>query len=284
MTGYKDKSRKLARQHFWEKHDREEYRCPDCGRKEEDVSYGFEVHHKNGEPMDNRPENHIALCRTCHNIREGKKPSMGQIQRLRNQIKSTNKFSSEQSGTPEVYLAGTMDDEGGSGKSWRASVAAEGPRGVYVNQIPGSPVGFNSPTEVSFEHGGDPVTNIVRDDIALLDSSDAIVAYFEREEQVGTLTELVYAVTNGKPALVLFSDSLVSKVEACSISDGVIYDHTIPVYWFLVNFLQNYITDECGGDVEISIVKSNEEIKDCIIEWEWHLESAPKPERSENKP
>lgn len=272
MSRYKKRSRQLARQHFWEKHDRESYTCPDCGRIEDDVAYGFEVHHKNGKPMDNRPENHIALCRTCHNIREGKKPSMGQIQRLRNQIKSTNKFSSEQSGTPKIYLAGSMDDEGTRRKSWRASVAAESLRGTYINQIPSSPVGFNSPTEVSFEHGGDSVDNIAKDDLSLVDSSDAIVAYFEKTEQVGTLTELVYAVTNGMPALVLFSDSLVNTAGPLSISDGVFYDHTIPVYWFLINFLQNHICGECEGDVEISVVESKEEIKNTIMEWGWHKE------------
>lgn len=275
MSRYKKRSRKLARQHFWEKHDRDSYTCPDCGRTEDEVAYTFEVHHKNGEPMDNRPENHIALCRTCHNLRENKKPSMGQIQRLRNHIKKDNSEEDDDSGVPEVYLAGAMDDEGRSRPSWRSSIAEEQMHGVYINQIPSSPVGFNSPTEVSFEHGGDPVGGIAKDDMSLLDSSDAIVAYFDKEEQVGTLTELVYAVTKGMPALVVFNESLVTDVRELSyIASGVDYSSQIPVYWFLVNFLTGHISRKCGEDIEIAVVESKDEIKDEVINWDWHNNAA----------
>lgn len=83
MSKYKNRSRKLARDSYWEKHDRRTYQCPDCGRTEDELSQGFEVHHKNGEPLDNRPENQVALCRLCHNLREGKKPSIEQIRQVR---------------------------------------------------------------------------------------------------------------------------------------------------------------------------------------------------------
>jgi HNH endonuclease len=39
-------------------------RCADCGRS--DVS--LEVHHVNGDPMDNRIANTIPLCRDCHRM------------------------------------------------------------------------------------------------------------------------------------------------------------------------------------------------------------------------
>jgi len=277
MSRYKKRSRKIARQLFWEKHDRDEYSCPDCGRLEEEVSYSFEVHHKNGEPMDNRPENHVALCRTCHNLRENKKPSMGQIQRLRNQVKKDQTDPRDDSGVPEVYLAGCMDNEGVSRSGWRSSIADKRMGGVYINNIPSSPVGFNSPTEVSFEHSGDPVRGIAKDDMSLLDSSDAIVAYFSKKEQVGTLTELVYAVSKGMPALVVFNESLVTDTpEMSNISFGVDFSFQIDVYWFLVNFLTAHISKECGGDIEISVVETIDEIKDEVIKWEWHNEASAK--------
>jgi len=78
-----DRHRKLARQNFWEEHDREHYECPDCGRRESAVVDSFEVHHINGEPRDNRSENHVALCRLCHHLREGRKPPMRCINQLR---------------------------------------------------------------------------------------------------------------------------------------------------------------------------------------------------------
>jgi 5-methylcytosine-specific restriction endonuclease McrA len=37
-------------------------RCADCGRS--DVP--LEVHHVNGDPLDNRIQNTIPLCRDCH--------------------------------------------------------------------------------------------------------------------------------------------------------------------------------------------------------------------------
>lgn len=274
MSRYKKKSRKLARQHFWEKHDRESYACPDCGREEEDVAYSFEVHHKNGEPMDNRPENHVALCRTCHNLREGKKPSLDQIQRLRNHIKKESAESNENDGTPEVYLAGSMDYDSSEHQGWRSSVAERADRGTY-RYTGSTPIGINSPTEVEFSHGCGPVHGIAGDDMELVDESDAILAYFEKEEQVGTLTELVYAVTQGKPALVIFDASLVPLVgkSNCpwdSISAGVEYHHVSPVYWFLINFLAGDGWDGLDGDVTLRVVESRDEIKSCFQDWEWH--------------
>lgn len=82
----KDSHRRLAREVFWEEYDRENYKCPDCGRTETDLETGFEVHHKGGHAMDNRPENLIALCRPCHNLREGKKPSINEIQNILDQV------------------------------------------------------------------------------------------------------------------------------------------------------------------------------------------------------
>ena len=38
------------------------HRCLDCGRS--DVA--LEVHHVNGDPMDNRIANTVPLCRDCH--------------------------------------------------------------------------------------------------------------------------------------------------------------------------------------------------------------------------
>ncbi len=83
--GHKDRSRNLARDRFWEEHDKESYRCPGCGRGIDETDYPVEVHHKNGEPFDNSKENLVGLCRLCHMLREGKKPSVEQIRELRDQ-------------------------------------------------------------------------------------------------------------------------------------------------------------------------------------------------------
>jgi len=100
-SGLKQRSRRIARDQFWNEHDRKKYECPDCGRTEAEIEQQFnpnewnaaqhnllEVHHKNGKPFDNRPENQIALCRLCHDLRHGNKPSKRAIKALRGSLKT----------------------------------------------------------------------------------------------------------------------------------------------------------------------------------------------------
>lgn len=272
MKKFKDKSRSIARELYWKKHDRDSYKCPDCGRGEADVVGGFEVHHQNGEPMDNRPENHVGLCRLCHNLREGKKPSKKQIRHLRSQRKNHQEGKNTSGGGKgSVYLAGSMDYESSEHQSWRSSVAERGDRGTY-KYTGDTSLQINSPTEVSFSHGGGIVDEIAGKDMRLIDASDAIIAYFEKKGQVGTLTELVYAVTSGKPALVLFDDSLVpgrTSPGLPEISDGVEYQFISPTYWFLINFLEGDGWDGLDADIEMRVVKSRGEIKPAFKDWSW---------------
>lgn len=73
-------SRSEARRQFWGEHQKHEYACPDCGRGLDEIRHTFEVHHKDGNPENNDMSNLVALCRPCHNIREGKKPSINDWQ------------------------------------------------------------------------------------------------------------------------------------------------------------------------------------------------------------
>lgn len=266
MREFENKSRRLARKSYWTKHDRESYECPDCGRVEDEIEGRFEVHHKNGEPMDNRPENRVGLCRACHNLREGKKPSMEQIRKLRSQSSGESKESNGGStGTPSVYLAGSMDNDNVEHDTWRPSVAEYGDRSSH--EYHGlTPVEVNSPTEVTTSHGCGVVKDIAGEDMRLIDGSDAIVAYFDKQEQVGTLTELVYAVTRGKAALVVFDRNLVPRG---SPSNGVVHQDESPVYWFLINFLTGDGWNGVDAEVSIRIVDSATEIPTVFTQWEW---------------
>jgi len=263
MSNFESRSRRLAREAYWEKHDRDTYECPDCGRTQGEIQGVFEVHHKNGEPMDNRPENQIALCRLCHNLREGKKPSLQHIERLRSELNSNTIY--DDSNGQSVYLAGAMHRT--KHDEWRASVADLDSSGMFTVD---ADIEINSPTEVTtFCHGIGPVEGIAKEDIDLLDDSDSILAYFEKSEQVGTLTELIYAVTKGMPALVLFDESLVELQDGGAgsddISDGVENNHNSSTYWFLINFLANQ-----RADVEMRVVNTNEDIRRAFVEWRWH--------------
>jgi len=50
-----------AREIFWDGRDRESYSCPTCGA--EDTV--FEVHHCDGDRLNNHPINLIAICKRC---------------------------------------------------------------------------------------------------------------------------------------------------------------------------------------------------------------------------
>jgi hypothetical protein len=119
MTDYTDKSRRLARETYWQVHDRDTYECPDCGRSEEELQGTFEVHHKNGQPLDNRLENRVALCRVCHLLREGKKPSQAAIQRLRDQYANAAEPSLPES--VRVYCE-EIPPIGSEGRPWTDSL------------------------------------------------------------------------------------------------------------------------------------------------------------------
>lgn len=85
MSNNPNTLRERARRTFWSNKKKREYRCPDCGRAKEQLLTRFEVHHKDGDKKNNNRSNLIALCQPCHNIREGKKPSMKKIRHMRDQ-------------------------------------------------------------------------------------------------------------------------------------------------------------------------------------------------------
>jgi 5-methylcytosine-specific restriction endonuclease McrA len=61
----KDYPRAGHTEKFWKHHDKEDYKCPHCGRGIDEVKQ-FQVHHKNEHPSDGSIQNLVALCRDCH--------------------------------------------------------------------------------------------------------------------------------------------------------------------------------------------------------------------------
>lgn len=84
----KNSSRTIARKRFWSENDKSQYSCADCNRTEQEIQGTFEVHHKNGNPYDNRLENLVGVCSVCHAIREDRKPSDSALQNALRQLKT----------------------------------------------------------------------------------------------------------------------------------------------------------------------------------------------------
>jgi transcription elongation factor Elf1 len=83
MSDHADRSRKLARERYWEANDKKTYTCPDCGRAEDEIVGTFHVHHMSETPYDNRLGELVGLCGFCHRLREDKKPSLERIKSYR---------------------------------------------------------------------------------------------------------------------------------------------------------------------------------------------------------
>jgi 5-methylcytosine-specific restriction endonuclease McrA len=58
-------SRERARRQYWQSRSTSGWRCPGCGRSRDEVDR-VDVHHRDGNPNNNDPDNLIALCRRCH--------------------------------------------------------------------------------------------------------------------------------------------------------------------------------------------------------------------------
>jgi hypothetical protein len=95
--------RAKARRIFWNEHNRHEYACPDCGRGEEELRNHFEVHHIDGDCTNHDLDNLVGLCRPCHNLREGKKPSLNEYRYLLDQ------FSNEE--RSDIPLITSVEEE-----------------------------------------------------------------------------------------------------------------------------------------------------------------------------
>lgn len=54
-------ARKTARELYWSAHDESEAVCAACGRDRP-----LDVHHRDGDPLNNHPINLIGVCKPCH--------------------------------------------------------------------------------------------------------------------------------------------------------------------------------------------------------------------------
>jgi len=255
MSDFDDRSRRLARERYWSKHPKQDYTCPDCGRGRDDIVGEFQVHHKSGNPHDNRIDRLVGLCGFCHRLREDKKPSIERIKQYREQRQLAD--SDEEGGAetveeyaerqqPWIYTAGRMVWHNDEDSSYRASVE----RREDIDAR------FLHPQDTYFDHGGMFVDGCVAEDLDLIKKASGLVALFDRTDQTGTLVETLHAASLGMPILALFSTDVVSRPNRAphpSNRDfpkplgGVSQRGESPL-WFLINYLSSDSTaahDRC---------------------------------------
>lgn len=114
---------------------------------------------------------------------------------------------------------------------------------------------FYHPEGFKHKHGGFSVTGAVSEDITGIRAADGVIAYITESPQIGTVTELLHAVHNDTPILVLFKEQrqgegvvsgMITGNEEDYEAQQVRYPAEIkPLsvrdhggdFWFLINYL-----------------------------------------------
>ncbi|MDS0258529.1 HNH endonuclease [Haloarcula sp. S1CR25-12] len=71
----RNKSRAQAREWYWNEYDRDSYECPTCGG-----DGPFDVHHRDGDPLNNHPLNLVAICWLCHKSEHRRRRAVQRVQ------------------------------------------------------------------------------------------------------------------------------------------------------------------------------------------------------------
>ena len=147
-----------------------------------------------------------------------------------------------------VYVAGKMEWLNAEDSVWRESLGFHNEPVVSDAKImaAGGRGGFELvfPNQTWFDHGGDLVEGIVEADIGAVEMSDAVIAVFTSLIQVGTLVELLHAVSLGKKCLAVFMPPTVDvQFTGCPfmfLVEPVRLRCVSNHYWFLINYLLKF--------------------------------------------
>ena len=151
----------------------------------------------------------------------------------------------------KVYVAGKMEWLDSEVSVWRESLQifkgnliVQGRQRV-ARLLPNLELIF--PSEQWFDHGGDLVVGIVEADLKALEASDAVVAVFTDAVQVGTIVELMHALSLGKRCLAIFVPPTVDPdypdwrgKDYVFLSGEVEMRYGSDHYWFLINYLLKF--------------------------------------------
>lgn len=165
--------------------------------------------------------------------------------------------------TPRIYTAGAVRSDG-KYMEWRRSIETELEKCEFYH-----PEGFKN------KHGGARVNGAVSEDIAGIRAADGLVAYINETPQTGTITEVLHAVHNDTPTLVLFEDweagegvidGMVSRNEEDYKQQKLKYPVEVkPIeskgqskdFWFLINYLVgDSALENCAANIKGDVAGS----------------------------
>jgi nucleoside 2-deoxyribosyltransferase len=129
---------------------------------------------------------------------------------------------------PRIYTAGAI--------TW-ANEQYEGWRDQLDTQI--EYVEFLHPTETINEYEGHRRAGCVTEDIRMVEDSSGVVAFLTKPEQIGTVTEIVHAVSSGIPVLLLIAPPQwdYDKTQDLPYRIDTPLRYHSSEYWFVVNYL-----------------------------------------------
>lgn len=145
--------------------------------------------------------------------------------------------------TPRIYTAGALRNDG-EYMEWRRSIEDK------IKELE-----FYHPEGFKHEHSGVRVNGAVSEDITGIRAADGLIAYINETPQTGTITEVLHAVHNDTPTLVLFEEDAYGHGVVGGMVSGNEEDYKhqelkYPVeikpieikansedFWFLINYL-----------------------------------------------
>lgn len=152
----------------------------------------------------------------------------------------------------KIYIAGKMEWLNREDSIWRESLqflrrnVAGGGSQHSICLFPNLELIF--PNEQWFDHDGDLVSGIVEADLKALEESDGLIAVFTESIQVGTIVELMHALSLGKKCLAIFVNPTINYIiysewsnqHYAFLSKEISMRGQSDHYWFLINYLLKF--------------------------------------------
>lgn len=110
------RARRRHYRRYWNTVDRSSYSCPSCGQSASGIGDGFEVHHRDGDPLNGHMTNLVALCHHCHVSAHRIENVQRALTEWKQDVPGARGVSASLNQHHTVYSWSFMDGEGGGGR------------------------------------------------------------------------------------------------------------------------------------------------------------------------